>query len=181
MRRASTVRYTYADHQTIPEDHRRHEIVDGELFVTPTPRVNHQHVAANLLVLLRSFATPHRLGLAVGPITVRLDDELVLEPDLVFIRQDRMRIADPEGDVHGPPDLVVEILSPSSKSYDRNLKRKRYLESGVEEVWIIDIDERMVEVWRPESEEPEQVRDVLRWHVAGRAFEIPLLEVFRGV
>ena len=76
---------------------------------------------------------------------------------------------------------MVEILSPSTESYDRNLKRKRYLESGVEEVWIIDIDDRMVEVWRPESEEPEQVRDVLRWHVADRAFEIPLLEVFRAV
>ena len=76
---------------------------------------------------------------------------------------------------------MVEILSPSTKSYDRNLKRKRYLESGVEEVWVIDVDERMVEVWRPESEEPEQGRDVLRWHVAGSAFEIPLLEVFRGV
>ena len=50
MRRASTVRYTYADHQTIPEDHRRHEIVDGELFVTPTPRVNHQRVAVDVIL-----------------------------------------------------------------------------------------------------------------------------------
>ncbi len=181
MHRASTVRYNYTDHQSIPEDHQRHEIVDGELFVTPTPRVNHQHVAANLLVLLRSFADPLRLGLTVGPITVRLEEELVLEPDLVFIRQDRMSIVDPEGDVHGPPDLVVEILSPSTKSYDRNLKRKRYLESGVGEVWIIDIDERMVEVWRPEPEGPERVKEVLRWQVADRAFEIPLLEVFRAL
>ena len=181
MHRASTVRYTYADHQTIPEDHRRHEIVDGELFVTPMPRINHQRVAVDVILALEARAREHDLGMAVGPITVHLHDELVLEPDVVFIRKDRLEIADPEGDVHGPPDLVVEILSPSSKSYDRNLKRKRYLESGVQEVWIIDIDERMVEVWRPESEEPEQVRDVLRWRVAGRAFEIPLLEVFRGV
>ena len=77
MHRASTVRYTYADHQTIPEDHRRHEIVDGELFVTPTPRVIHQYVAANLTVLLRSFADPLGLGLTVGPITVRLPSPCV--------------------------------------------------------------------------------------------------------
>ena len=181
MHRASNVRYTYADHQSIPEEHRRHEIVDGELFVTPLPRLNHQLVARDVMLALAARARDHDLGLAVGPITVRLEDELVLEPDVVFIRKDRLEIADPEGNVHGPPDLVVEILSPSTKGYDRNLKRKRYLECGVEEVWIVDIDERTVEVWRPESEKGEQVRDVIRWHVAGRAFEIPLLEVFQGV
>ncbi len=181
MHRASTVRYTYTDYQSIPEDHRRHEIVDGELFVTPVPRLNHQQVARDVMLALTTRAREHDLGMAVGPITVHLHDELVLEPDVVFIRKDRLEIADPEGDVHGPPDLVVEVLSPSTESYDRNLKRKRYLESGVEEVWVIDIDERMVEVWRPDLEEPEQVRDVLRWRVTGRAFEIPLLEVFRAV
>ncbi len=103
MHRASTIRYNYTDHQSIPEDHQRHEIVDGELFVMPTPRFSHQNVAANLLVLLRSFADSLQLGSAVGPITVRLEDELVLEPDLVFIRQDRMSIVVPEGHVHAPP------------------------------------------------------------------------------
>ena len=166
MHRASTIRCTYTDLLSIPEDHQRHEIVDGELFVTPTPRVIHQYVAANLTVLLRSFADPLGLGLTAGPITVRLEEELVLEPDLVFVRQDRMSIVDPEGHVHGPPDLVVEILSPSRKNYDRTLKRKRYLDSGVGEVWIIDIDERLVEVWRPESKAPEQVREVLLWNAS---------------
>ena len=181
MRRASTVRYTYKDHQSIPESHQRHEIVDGELFVTPTPRVNHQLVAFAVTVALGARVRDNDLGVAVGPITVRLEDELVLEPDVVFVRKDRLDIVDPEGHIHGPPDLVVEILSPSTKSYDRDLKRKRYLESGVEQVWIIDIDERTVEVWRPESKDAELVREVLRWHVAGRTFEIPLLEVFQGV
>ena len=181
MHRASAGRYTYRDHQSIPEDHRRHEIVDGALFVTALPRFNHQQVARDVMLALMTRAREHDLGVAVGPITVHLHDELVLEPDVVFIRKDRLEIVDPEGDIHGPPDLVVEVLSPSTKSFDRNLKRKRYLESGVGEVWIIDIDERTVEVWRPESEEPEQVRDVLRWHVAGRAFEIPLLELFQAV
>jgi Uma2 family endonuclease len=179
VHRASTIRYSYTDLLSIPEDHQRHEIVDGELCVTPTPRVIHQYVAANPTFLLRSFADPLGLGMTVGPITVRLEEELVLEPDLVFVRQDRMSIVDPEGHVHAPPDLVVEILSPSRKSYDRTLKRKRYLESGVGEVWIIDIDERLVEVWRPESQRPEEVREVLLWRVDDHVFEIPLVEVFR--
>ena len=178
----ATIRYTYQDHRSIPEDHRRHEIIDGALFVRPTPRLNHQRVALELALLMRPLARARQLGEVVGPITDHLHDELVLEPDLVFIRTDRMDIADPEGDVHGPPDLVVEILSPkSTQSYDRNLKRKRYLESGVAEVWLVDIDERCVEVWRPGADTPEVVTDVLEWNVDGHRFEIPLAEVFRDV
>ena len=97
MHRASTVRHTYKDHQSIPEDHRRHEIVDGELFVTPTPRVNHQRVAVDVILALEARAREHDLGMAVGPITVHLHDELVLEPDVVFIRKDRLEIAAARG------------------------------------------------------------------------------------
>lgn len=181
MERSSTVRYTYADHRSIPEDHRRHEIVDGELIVTPTPRINHQAVAADLLALLRALARRHDLGEAVGPITVRLRDDLVLEPDIAFVRTERLEIADPEGDVRGAPDLVVEVLSPGTGAYDRGLKRKRYLESGVGEVWIVDVDERRVEVWRPGEGVPTVATESLTWSVGEEAFEIALDEVFRGV
>jgi Uma2 family endonuclease len=180
MQRSSTIRYTFADHQSIPEDHRRHEIIDGELFVSPTPRFNHQQVAGNLLVILRRLSSQHDLGAVVGPITVRLHDELVLEPDLVFIRKDRMHIADPEGAVHGPPDLVVEILSPSTQKYDERVKRKHYLDHGVQEVWLIDVDERSVEVWRPGAAAAERIGDTLTWRVAGEPLEIATAEVFEG-
>lgn len=184
MSTSSTVRFTYADHRSIPEDHRRHEIVDGELFVTPTPRVNHQRVAFDLTVALDTRARKHDLGAVVGPITVHLHDELVLEPDIVFVREDRMAIVDPEGDIHGPPDLVAESLSPSTHAFDRNVKGKRYLEHGVEEVWIVDIDARAVEVWRVGEEAPRVVTGSLRWRVGGpepAELEIPLEEVFRRV
>ena len=181
MERSPTVRYTYQDYRSIPEDHRRHEIIDGGLLVTPLPRLIHQWVAGNLLVLLRSRVDADDLGIVVGPVTLHLRDDLVLEPDLVFILRDRLGIADPEGDVHGPPDLVVEILSPSTRSYDRNLKRKRYLESGVAELWLVDVDGRVVEVWRPGAERPLRVRDDVRWIVAGRTFDLPLAEVFHGL
>ena len=104
----------------------------------------------------------------------------MVEPDLLFIRQDRLGILDPEGGVEGPPDLVAEVLSPSNRSFDRNLKRKHYLENGIGELWILDADERTVEVWRQGAAAADVVRDVLWWHVAGHRFEILLEEVFRG-
>lgn len=181
MERSSTVRYTYADHQAIPEDHRRHEIIDGELVVTPTPRFKHQVVAHDLAAVLLDLARNHGLGEIVGPITVHVHDHLVLEPDIVFIRRDRLHILDPDGHVHGAPDLVVEILSPSNAAYDRNVKRKRYLENGVPEVWIVDVDERTVEVWRAGEPPSGTARDSLSWDVGGSTFEIALEDVFRGV
>ena len=182
MPRRSTIRYTWADYLSTPEDtSRRYEIVDGELFVSAAPRFRHQEVVANLLEILRGLARPRQLGKVVpGPITVHLHDELVVEPDLIFVRADRLGIVDPDRAVEGPPDLVVEILSPSNRSYDRNLKRKHDLENGIPELWILDADERTAEVWTPGHTEPAVVRDALKWRVSGHRFEISLEEVFRG-
>ena len=181
MQRPSTTRYAYQDLLGMPESHERHEIIDGRLFVTPTPRFNHQLVATKLAILLQRHAERHALGDVVGPMTVHLHDELVLEPDLVFISNDRMGIADPDGWVHGPPDLVVEILSPTTRRRDEGVKRERYLEWGVQELWTVDVDERSVDVWRAGAEAPERVQDALVWQVGGRTFEIPLQDVFRRV
>ena len=176
------VRYTYQDYLTIPEDtSRRHEIVDGELFVTAAPRFRHQEVVMNCAEILRGLARAHDLGKVVGgPVTVRLHDEAVVEPDVIFVQADRMGIVDLDGGVHGPPDLVVEVLSPTNRDYDRTLKRKLYMAHGVGELWIVDADEGTVEVWRPGAREPEEVRDVLAWHVGGHRFEIPIEELLRS-
>jgi Uma2 family endonuclease len=182
MPRPASIRYTYQDYCSTPEDpSRRYEIVDGELFVTAAPRARHQEVVANLVRVLSGPAWKHGLGKVLpGPLTVHLHDELVLEPDLLFIRTERLDIIGADGRVHGPPDLVVEILSPSNRSYDRNLKRKHYLEHGVAELWIVDADEHTVAVWRPGTDEPEVPDDTLVWRVGGRRFEIELAEVFRS-
>jgi Uma2 family endonuclease len=176
----SAIRYTYQDYLGIPEDtSRRYEIVGGELFMTPTPRFRHQEVVTSLASLLRALAREGKLGKVVaGPITVRLHDELVLEPDIVFVRADRLHIVDPEGIIDGPPDLVVEVLSPSNRTYDRNLKRKHYLDNGVPELWIVDADERTVEVWQPGADQGVIYGDALPWEVGGRRLEIRLEEVF---
>ena len=175
------VRYTYEDYLATPEDSsQRYEIVDGELFVTAAPRFRHQQVVTNLAGVLRAIAIEHALGeVLVGPVMVRLADDTVTEPDVIFVRADRMDITNERG-VHGAPDVVIEVLSPSNRHFDRTLKRKRYLASGVAELWIVDADGRTVEVWRPGMVSPELVKDTLVWSVAGRAYEVPLEEVFRG-
>jgi len=150
MAERSTVRYTYQDYLAIPEQtpYRRHEIVDGELFVTPSPRFRHQQVVGNVYRILANLALEHELGeAATAPLTVHLGDEAVTQPDVIFVRAERLRIVDPDGDVHGAPDLVVEVLSPSNRHYERGPKRKQYVEHGVPEVWLLDADERTVEVW----------------------------------
>ncbi|MFW6199625.1 MAG: Uma2 family endonuclease [Gemmatimonadota bacterium] len=176
----STVRYTYQDYLSIPEDSsRRHEIVDGELFVTPAPRLRHQQVVGRLLRILMDLTEEDEQGEVVpGPVTVRLHEEGVVEPDLIFVAAERLRIVNPDEGVDGPPDLVVEVLSPSNREFDRKVKRKHYMEHGVPELWIVDADEGTVEVWRPGAVRPRVVRHTLEWKVADRSFEIPLSDVF---
>ena len=180
--RSTMIRYTYKDYLSIPEDSsRRYEIVDGQLFVTPAHRSRHQEVVGNLFRILSDLAVEQELGkVFVGPISVRLHDEGVVEPDVIVVRADRLGIVDPGGGVDGPPDLAVEVLSPSNRDYDRIARRKQYMERGVPELWIVDADERTVEVWRSGADEPEVIADALAWNVAGHRFQISLNEVFRG-
>ena len=175
------IRYTYEDYLSIPEDpSHRHEIIDGDLYVTPTPRFRHQQVVMSIARIVANLCVEHGLGEVVGsPITVHLLDDRVMEPDVTFVRAGRLSIIGSDGQLHGPPDLVVEVLSPSSRDYDRSLKRKRYLASDVPELWIVDADEDAVEVWRPGLEEPERPVGTIEWRVGERTFEIPLAEVFR--
>jgi Uma2 family endonuclease len=182
MSRRPTVRYTYQDYLAIPEDPaRRHEIVDGELHVSAAPRFRHQEVVTNLAEVLRGVVRRERTGAVVaGPVTMRLHDQLVLEPDVVFVRRDRLDIVDPGAGIHGPPDVVVEVLSPGTRDYDRGLKRKLYLENGVPEVWIVDADERTLEVWREGWEAPLSRRapQEVEWQVSGRTFRLDLARIF---
>ena len=182
MEPSSAVRWTYRDLQPIPETNAvRYEILDGHLYVTPAARLNHQLVATNLTTLMYSLAEERGLGEVVGHVDVVVRQDMLFVPDLIFIRAERMGIADPEGAVHGVPDLVIEILSPSTRRYDRELKRRHYLESGVAELWLIDIDAREIEVWRPAADEPTIARDAIEWRVGDDTFELPFAEIFRAV
>lgn len=174
-------RWTYAEFARLPsEGSTRYEIIADELYVTPSPSPRHQRVVTDLVSLLNEFVRSHDLGhLFVSPLDVLFAEGDYVEPDLLFVRRDRAGILTDRG-VEGAPDLVVEVLSPSSRDYDRDLKRKRYLENGVAEVWIADADERWIEVWRPGREEPIRPVEAVEWEVEGETFSLSLEEVFRG-
>ncbi|HEX6513657.1 MAG TPA: Uma2 family endonuclease, partial [Chloroflexota bacterium] len=114
---AAHVMFSYEDLLHTPDDGKRYEIVDGEMLVSPSPVPKHQWVALKLIEFLLQ---PHHAGygqLWVAPLDVILDEHNVVEPDLLFIRQDRLHIIH-ENNVHGAPDLVVEILSPGGRERD---------------------------------------------------------------
>jgi Uma2 family endonuclease len=129
------------------DDETRYEIIDGELLMTPAPGTRHQDVQRELGVRLASFVMERSAGrMYFAPTDVVLGDEDVVQPDLLFIRAARVAEVVRADAVHGPPDIVVEILSPGSVRRDRYQKLGLYGRMGVPEFWIVDPANRAVEV-----------------------------------
>ena len=138
---------TYDDLVQLPDDGNRYEIIGGELIVSPSPAWNHQRCAYLLTRLIGDHVDRAQLGqLFFAPADVRLSPHDVVEPDLLFIRQERLGIYRGRGAVHGPPDLVVEIISPSSKETDAGRKRDLYAASGIPEFWLADPVTRLFQI-----------------------------------
>ena len=134
---------TYEDLLELPDDGNRYEIINGELIVTPAPIANHQRVLLRLIRLLDDFTAKHGSGeLFVGPFDVRLGPHDVVEPDLLVIGSARGRVPGSQNTFDGPPDLVVEIISPSSRQTDLVRKMTLYARAGVREYWIADPGQR---------------------------------------
>ena len=130
---------TYDDLLQTPDDGQRYEIIAGELIVSPSPGLVHQWFSMNLIHVLDGYVRQHGLGRVFhGPVDVRLSPHDIVEPDLLFIRQDRLHIYKMRGDVRGTPDLVVEIISPSSRKTDPGAKLELYARSGIREYWLAD-------------------------------------------
>lgn len=149
---AVRVPYTYRDYLSLPDDGKRYELIGGDLFVSPAPRPFHQAVSGRLLYAL--MTTLQEPGIALvfhAPIDVVLGDNDVLQPDLVVVRCERAGIVR-ENAIHGPPDLVIEILSPRGGDRDRYIKRAIYARHGVPEYWIVDPDLGFVEQYLLTSE-----------------------------
>ncbi len=143
--RQARIRYTYNDYLLLPED-KRHEILDGEIYVVPAPKTNHQRVFRDLFDALLHHVRGHDLGeILSAPFDVLLSEENVVQPDIVFVRKERAHLID-EANLKGPPDLAVEILSPTSRNKDTELKRKIYARFGIQEYWIVDPDNQTVEI-----------------------------------
>lgn len=140
--------FTLEDYRYLPEDGKRHEIIGGEHFVTPAPIPRHQFVVNTLQEVLGPFAKSHDLGRVVSaPIDVVFSDTDAVQPDLLFIAAGRLEIIG-ETAIEGAPDLVVEVLSESTRARDETYKRRLYERFGVGEYWVTDPELRSVKVYR---------------------------------
>lgn len=140
-------KFTHADLLAAPEDNKRREIIDGELFVTPSPYFDHQRILRNLYDALRRYLEKHPIGeLLFAPLDVILSEYDVLEPDLLFVLNEHRHIL--KDWVRGAPDLAVEILSSTTASRDRGLKMRTYARYGVREYCLVDPNQRAIEVYR---------------------------------
>lgn len=137
--------FSYADYLKLPDD-QRYEVLEGELVMSPGPSMEHQGIVAVLTALLYAYQREHGAGRVFGaPFDVILSEHNVVQPDLLFVCRDRSSILKPGG-VHGAPDLVVEILSPSNAERDLKIKRDLYGRYGVKEYWIVDPATQTVEI-----------------------------------
>jgi Uma2 family endonuclease len=162
----------------LPEDGQRYELLDGELLVTPSPRPRHQVIVGEIAMRLAAYVQSAGIGrVLASPADLFGRMGQLLQPDLFVIPS---RAVPERWDALPDPILVVEVLSPSTARYDRGLKRRFYLRAGVPEFWIVDVDARMVERWRPGDERPEIVDGELRWHPPddAPAFSIDLPRLF---
>ena len=167
----------------LPEDKsRRHELLDGHYVVSPEASFRHQR-ASGLLgrILLPALAGRPDLELLSVPGDIVLTPKTVVAPDLCVIPRPA------SAQVHwreiGRPLLVIELLSRSTAARDRGVKRRLYQQSGIPEYWIVDLDARLVERWRPGDERPEILNETLTWQLSESAapFELDLAAFFAEV
>lgn len=141
----SETKLTYDDYVQFPQDGKRHELIDGEHSVTPAPDTYHQTLSRRIQVqLYRQIEEPGLGEVYNAPTDVQFSLIDIVQPDLVVVLAAKRRIITPTK-IKGVPDLVVEILSHSTKDMDRGLKRELYQKSGVPEYWLVDPDEHVIE------------------------------------
>jgi Uma2 family endonuclease len=164
----------------LPDDGLRHELLDGEHVVTPAPALFHQLILRELYGLLETALEKHAdLELFWSPADVRLSPQTLVQPDLFIVRSDPDARPATWMDI-GTPLMAIELLSPSTAARDRGKKRRIYLEAGIEEYWIVDLDARLIERWRTGDLRPEMLADELTWELStGARGTIDLLELFK--
>lgn len=141
----SKTKLTYEDYVGFPEDGRRHEIIDGDHYVTPSPSSYHQLLSVSITAQLFTQVRSSGMGQVLpAPIDVFLSQVDIVQPDIIVILEEHTSIITKKN-IQGPPDLVVEILSPTTSDRDRNLKKSLYQRAGVREYWIVDPDAKHVE------------------------------------
>jgi Uma2 family endonuclease len=160
---AQPMEWTVEMVHALPDDGKRYEVIDGELFVTPAPSLVHQRAVRELLYVIGPYATAHGIGDALmAPADIVYGPRKMVQPDLFVVPF--VGGAPPRAWTEvGHLILAVEVLSPSTSRVDRGKKRDLYREKGVPQYWIVDIDSRTIDRWRPDDMTPETRTDLLAW------------------
>ena len=160
--------------RALPDDGKRYEVLDGELFVSPAPSFRHQWVAQELLGQLQTYVRQHGLGWAlIAPADIEFSPRRLVQPDVFVVPSTGGKRPSEWADVRALL-LAVEVLSPTTARADKLRKRIIYQSEGVPEYWIVDPDARVVERWRPGDDRPEILDGILRWRPRA---EVPPLEI----
>ncbi len=139
---------TSADYAAMPDDGEQYELIAGEIIMVPPPTTYHQDILSFLISELYGIVRRRKLGKVLpSPVNVFATEHEVYQPDLLFVRQENRGIIQMDG-VHGAPDFVIEILSPSNAYYDLRHKKDIYEKIGVREYWIVDPMERTIECYQ---------------------------------
>ena len=173
-RAGSGVKLTYDDYVLFPEDGQRHELIDVEHIVTPSPNTKHQTIAVNLTGMIWSHLQQRPIGrVFAAPFDVVFSAFDVVEPDLLFLSSKRAADVLTPKHARGAPDLVVEIGSESTRRRDETIKRRLYERFGVAEYWVIDPELDVIKVYRRTGERYERTAELSL--EAGDVLTTPLL------
>jgi Uma2 family endonuclease len=179
------VKLTYDDFLHFPDDGKRHELIDGEHYVTPSPNTKHQAVSGNLHFLIRRWLEQHPVGrVFYAPFDVVFTQFDVVEPDLMYMSNERAAEILTSKHVTGAPEIVVEIASRGTRRRDETIQRRLYERSGVSEYWVVDPELDVVRVYRRDlagfgrpGELSREAGDVLTTPLLA-GLELPLARIF---
>jgi Uma2 family endonuclease len=144
-----STKLTYDDFLLFPDDGKRHELINGEHYVTPSPNIRHQDISGRLFLLIGTWLNEHPVGrIFYAPLDVLFSRFDVVEPDLLYVSNERAAELLAGQHVMGAPDIVVEIGSPGTRKRDETIKRQLYDRGGVVEYWVIDPETDVIRVYR---------------------------------
>jgi Uma2 family endonuclease len=180
------LKLTYDDFVLFPDDGKRHEIIDGEHYVTPSPKYRHQIILGNLHFLIATRLEASPIGRVIlSPFDVLMSDVDIVEPDLLYLSNERAATVITAKHARGTPELVVEIASPGTRRRDDGIKRRLYERAGVTEYWIVDPEVDRVRVYRRDGDAFARAIELSREHgdvlstPSLPGLEMPLARIFR--
>jgi len=171
---SAAVKLTYDDFVHFPDDGQRHELIDGEHYVTPSPNTRHQQISGNLFLLIGAWLEDHPIGeVLYAPYDVVFSEFDVVEPDLLYLSNERAAQVLTPLHAKGVPELVVEIGSKGTRKRDETIKRRLYERTGVSEYWLVDPMRDVVRRYRRDGQAFAEPLELSR--AAGDTLTTPLL------